>query len=349
MNHIENLFHAYLNPNISDKQCQEMFSFIANSKISFDDYLFLYKIVRLYEVQSQLDLIKATIKEKKKTKRAYDFYQALHLEFSSTYIAEILFQLSKHSQKKRDEVLDQMFDLFDYRSISLIFDLIHENQDIPIERSTYQGNLAQDLSTIEFLDQNATNESKTYLLIANELKKMFDSTTIYDYSLISLQYYKVIEIEIKDKIIKYAFENSGLDMLKFKRDKNDKKPFKYLKLSNISEKLNDVFTLEVINHVLVQTSNYVNKRGVDCFENRPFYDQIFKILGSNEDSLNYLIKITNKEHRDKYRNPPAHTKPLTKKTTTECKEILNCFVNLLPNRLFSGESVANTINNYFKQ
>ena len=162
-----------------------------------------------------------------------------------------------------------------------------------------------------------TNKSKGFLLLAYELNESLSFSTFSDFSIVSLQYYKVIEVELKDKFIRPIFEK--INWGKFYYGK------RYCLMSDFNYNL---FTIGDICIIFDEAICYFTNRNIKSIEktNQKFYKELFRLLNNKIDYLIFMRDIISEPFRNLYRNPPAHTEPLQKDHIDDLKNLFYAFV-----------------------
>ena len=188
--------------------------------------------------------------------------------------------------------------------------ILTKEEKITIERLSLQ------LLRMQYLPEKCRN----FYIIAESLMQKLDSSLFVDYSICSLQYYKIIEIEIKDLLIKPAipkevddaFFQDIFNIIKLKCNKNNK--------------------VEWINRLTLDKIHYLAIWLVECFSNKEKYNLLanstktfIKQISEKISVISpfaYIIDCTHEEMLKLYRNPPAHTKPASRDNAIEAKEIM---------------------------
>lgn len=179
--------------------------------------------------------------------------------------------------------------------------------------------------------QRLNNECKNFYTIAERLRDVLDNSFIVDYSVVSLQYYKIIEIVLKN-ILKDSLNDESIDKDYIFKDIADVVGFR--KNSNSEYKSNwiEKLTLEKIHHFFkdffvnhLDSKDYLISRS-----SKSFINNISKHFVSAR-AYTYIIGCTQQKALSKYRNPPAHTKPCEKNVASCSKKIMLGLLKLLNN------------------
>lgn len=146
-----------------------------------------------------------------------------------------------------------------------------------------------------FISGNMTPLSRCFYVSGIYLIEMMEKTAFMDYSISSMQFYKVIENELKDKVINPVFCNVDFQSLK-------EHPFKTIKNLESITLGNIRYIFEWLLH---DWDNKVVNSDLDKIKN--VLKQKFNDDKRYVEEINILISQHN---LNKYRNPPAHVKTL---------------------------------------
>lgn len=190
-----------------------------------------------------------------------------------------------------------------------------------------------DMSIIDYSEYMLTDRSKCFLLLADTCVENLVSTSFFDFSIITLQYYKVIEVELKEKIIKEAIKETTQEKVFFSNNnkyiKKGEKEFKFL-------------TLEGINTIFEEAITSLQKTTND--NSNSFYSCLLSVCNNDIRYLTYFRDITSANFRNRYRNPPAHTDPSPAEYTKEIKYIFASFIDNLRKILRKDDSEPTRFN-----
>lgn len=155
---------------------------------------------------------------------------------------------------------------------------------------------------------NLDARSANFLYLAKFIKDVIDNLPTADYSICTLQYYKVIEIEIKKRILYETIKNLN-DELIFE----DIKQRKIIPLNYYSIDWIESISLGNIHFLLKDYCKYIEnkhyKRNNKCsLETSKFYDNIYSLIPDYK-VITMLLNTTHNSMIQKFRNPPAHTNP----------------------------------------
>lgn len=168
-----------------------------------------------------------------------------------------------------------------------------------------------------YFAETLTDKSKIFLLLSQELEDVLNKSPFADYSVVSLQYFKVIELELKNRYIKPALKSSNGSFRTINSTLFDKD-----KLNN-EWAFNKAFALGTLHKIFVQTKEWYEQNDL---KEGYCYKTLFKLIHENPEYLSYFIDITSQKSLDKYRNPPAHIKPLSKEEADEAKVVFYSFI-----------------------
>lgn len=190
-----------------------------------------------------------------------------------------------------------------------------------------------DISIIDYSESMLTDRSKCFLLLADACVENLVSTSFFDFSIITLQYYKVIEVELKEKIIKEAIKETTQEKVFFSNNnkyiKKGEKEFKFL-------------TLEGINTIFEEAITSLQKTTND--NSNSFYSCLLNVCNNDIRYLTYFRDITSANFRNRYRNPPAHTDPSPAEYAKEIKYIFASFIDNLRKILKKDDSEPTRFN-----
>ena len=173
-----------------------------------------------------------------------------------------------------------------------------------------------------YINKYFSAKSKSFLVLADDLIYNLSSSSFADYSVVSLQYYKVIETELKNKFIKEATKNIEWGKLYVGK--------KYYKMSDFDCSL---MTLGEISKIFEDAYNYIENYSV-LFEdsiNDKVYKNLYKLCLNNSGFIALFRDITSDIFRQTFRNPPAHTEPLAEEFIPLVETIFYIFVDNLTN------------------
>lgn len=156
-----------------------------------------------------------------------------------------------------------------------------------------------------------------------------------DAGMISLSFYRVLELELNKKIIIPLLSKIGYDSLndEYKNCKNtftgNKKQYenKWDKILNTYKSMeNDGFSgngfmLGVLDYFFRAIGSEYDPADSLATLIRNNLKEMLNSCGLEKLDEGFFESITNKDTRDKYRNPPAHTKYLAYEIACECREV----------------------------
>ena len=159
-----------------------------------------------------------------------------------------------------------------------------------------------------------------------------------DAGLISLAYFRVIEVELNTRIVIPLFDSIGIEQIEnlyyeYKSYLNSSREVeKYTnKWNSIIRSYKDRHSLELGS--LERLFGYISYRSKrkDTLSNK--LQELFLTLLTDEGKKafqeRFFEDIVNKEIREKFRNPPSHTRYLSYTTACECKEFVMDTLNKL--------------------
>jgi len=158
--------------------------------------------------------------------------------------------------------------------------------------------------------------------------------TMYDAGMLGLEYYRIIELEINQRIIFPMIKDFWIEAMTGKKNSMDDEAWKTFVKS--WKFYNNKFEA-------IAQSNYTGKSlmlgeiykfflliRTKCEENDSFAveavtfmkEKLFTEKGVNKYNEGFFEEITGEIKRNKYRNPPAHTKYLSFKIAEECRDVV---------------------------
>ena len=158
--------------------------------------------------------------------------------------------------------------------------------------------------------------------------------TMYDAGMLGLGYYRIIELEINQRIIFPMIKDFWIEAMTGKKNSMDDEAWKTFVKS--WKFYNNKFEA-------IAQSNYTGKSlmlgeiykfflliRTKCEENDSFAveavtfmkEKLFTEKGVNKYNEGFFEEITGEIKRNKYRNPPAHTKYLSFKIAEECRDVV---------------------------
>lgn len=156
-------------------------------------------------------------------------------------------------------------------------------------------------------------KSLSFIMTAKTMKKCFKENNIYDFSLLSLQYFKVLENELKEKYIFKA--KDGLD---------EKKVIKMLEDNGI--KINNFNTLtlgnirKIFKVILKERDMCIKKRKSELKLDRYLFNLVD--LFRNVENIEVIYKLIDDEVINTFRNPPAHTGICSEEYAETCEIVI---------------------------
>ena len=166
-----------------------------------------------------------------------------------------------------------------------------------------------------------------------------------DAGLISLAYFRIIEVELNTRIVIPLFDSIGIEQMEsiyceYKSFLNSPREVeKYTnKWNSIISSYKDRHSLELGS--LERLFGYISYRSKrkDTLSNK--LQELFLTLLTDEGKKAFqecfFENIVNKEIREKFRNPPSHTRYLSYATACECKEFVMNTLNQLSVILISS-------------
>lgn len=158
--------------------------------------------------------------------------------------------------------------------------------------------------------------------------------TMYDAGMLGLEYYRIIELEINQRIIFPMIKDFWIEAMTGKKNSMDDEAWKTFVKS--WKFYNNKFEA-------IAQSNYTGKSlmlgeiykfflliRTKCEENDSFAveavtfmkEKLFTEKGVNKYNEGFFEEITGEIKRNRYRNPPAHTKYLSFKIAEECRDVV---------------------------
>lgn len=216
------------------------------------------------------------------------------------------------------------------------------------------GNLDEKLKIYVESNQNVreladeTNKKKIYHYLSDNGKRayaaaewIYEESTKEDYGwrdagMLSLAYYRIIELELNKKIIIPLLSSTGYEKLNsvfYQRVKElsgeEKKNYKSkwsLILSCYSDMEQKSFSdkfmmLGVMYHLFKNIGASYDTQDPLAGLIRTSLDNVLTSDGKEEFDNGYFENLVDANTREKYRNPPAHTKYLTYETACECRKV----------------------------
>lgn len=216
--------------------------------------------------------------------------------------------------------------------------------------STVQGNTIPELAELvkdtsdEISDDINTKQiirklspmGKLAFQSAEKMLHMAEKTdfTMYDAGMLGLGYYRIIELEINQRIIFPMIKDFWIEAMTGKKNSMDDEAWKTFVKS--WKFYNNKFEA-------IAQSNYTGKSlmlgeiykfflliRTKCEENDSFAveavtfmkEKLFTEKGVNKYNEGFFEEITGEIKRNRYRNPPAHTKYLSFKIAEECRDVV---------------------------
>lgn len=217
------------------------------------------------------------------------------------FISFVLERENKHQLKPETELVP--------------YAIANKEQEIDIKQHNV---LCKKYLNALYISGNLTPKSKSFLVLAEDLHYNISNSTFADFSVVSLQYYKVIETEIKEKIIKESTKD--IKWGKFYVGK------KYYKMSDFDY---SVLTLGEIYNIFKDAADYINgdySAPSDSI-NTKIFDNIYNKCRKDIEYLLFFRDITSSIFRDWFRNPPAHTEPLAEEYIPMVENIYFYFIS----------------------
>lgn len=171
--------------------------------------------------------------------------------------------------------------------------------------------------------------------------------TMYDAGMLGLGYYRIIELEINQRIIFPMIKDFWIEAMTGKKNSMDDEAWKTFVKS--WKFYNNKFEA-------IAQSNYTGKSlmlgeiykfflliRTKCEENDSFAveavtfmkEKLFTEKGVNKYNEGFFEEITGEIKRNRYRNPPAHTKYLSFKIAEECRDVVKETLLILNDMLVS--------------
>lgn len=281
---------------------KQMFEYNDSSnKFTFENFLCFLAIYSLENQRFQYEIIRMMVElfDSQSIKLFAQYHSALLIEDNKP--VEEIYSILLSTYFEYEQIDDVMTHLLCLMKSNLIY-TNEQNR----EKFTNLSNF------VNYIDHCLTHKSKCFYLVANECSNNFKNSAFFDFSIVSLQYYKIIETEIKNKLLlPCARKINGPEHSfggKFYIRKNEEK-FNFL-------------SLEKIHNISSYACDYVssNKKYDE------FFNSLFKECKSNILYLQFFRDITSENFRNKYRNPPAHTEPLNGEALDEMITIFESFI-----------------------
>lgn len=165
------------------------------------------------------------------------------------------------------------------------------------------------------IDSCLMDESKYFYVNGMYINKIIDESSFMDYSIISMQFYKAIEVELKRRFIHPALIGINFDSLKRCISLNVKN-VENITLGNINYMFKWLFT------------NWDNNITTNVDEIN-FKNKLKKMFNFDKRYVNELKTIIDSKNLDKYRNPPAHTRTMEYSYAEESHKTFIFFVYLI--------------------
>ena len=256
-----------------------------------------------------------------------DYIKGLLNEMAPLYDAESLSEFLLHfvelammKKRKVPEIVKIALDMNVYREqFANYFDymdsnLIDQCDDVERHRLSFL------FCNINFIRFKFSNKAKSFLLLADEMYNALSASTFADFSIVSLQYYKTIEVELKNFFIIPALANIKSGILEVGTVNFQMRYFSPNKL-----------TLGNISVLFDKAIDYLeNGNTTSCSEaNVLFYKNLVSVCNLNVEYLRFFRDITSQKFINRFRNPPAHTEPLAQEEISNVERIFMNFVDNL--------------------
>lgn len=183
------------------------------------------------------------------------------------------------------------------------------------------------------ITRDLSNLAKCFYVMGLVFMDEFDKTPFLDYSVASMQFYKVIEVELKDKIIDPILEKIDFQIF-----------IDYLKQDRISIPVNkESITLGSIYHIFRWVLKHWDDK--ELLDKQVNLIKNFKSKFNNDKRyIKEIQTIISQDNLDKYRNPPAHTKTLEYRQAHEAHIICLLFMHIMRYRDSGYVSIINKEN-----
>lgn len=287
------------------KNYDELYTVIYNvfSETVFNDIKVFYKLVYTLLTNSYFNSMKCRI-----------IYEVFHLK-------DILFDYLKRNNNIENVILE----------VNKLF--VH----VPTITSSNLDKLIELISIREV----CCDKSLTFFSDGVKMLKFYNSNNFFDYSAVSLQFFKVIEIELKEKVIKYCSHDLHLeslyqgiiesdDLSKFRIDFISK-----LELGKMRYILRNVKSLMYDIRKEINVS-YYNK------EVEIFYTRLISLF-MNVKNINFYLDILHNNCVDLYRNSAVHTGIVSYERAQEALIITKLFLNNVK-KLNYNFNISNSLN-----
>ncbi len=178
-----------------------------------------------------------------------------------------------------------------------------------------------------------SDKSLTFYNDASIMLDVFKKNNLFDYSTVALQFFKIIEVEFKEKII-----------MNLSKDLNKQNLFEGLSEVVLLNSYNDKFLERLefgkIRYILRQVKNFLFDKKNDKEilyvneDTKIFYTRLMYLFG-NIKNINFYIDILNQRVIDLYRNSSVHTGIVSYERALESRVLTDTFLNNLSNLNYS--------------
>ncbi len=168
------------------------------------------------------------------------------------------------------------------------------------------------------------DKSVTFLYDGYQLMNFYKENNFFDFSAVSLQFFKVIEIELKEKIVNHCSYELNKQNLYYGLSE-------LLNLNNFQEDFLSKLELGKMRYILreVKTIMYDirNENEVNYFnkEIEVFYQRLVSLF-MNVKTINFYLDVLNYKTIEMYRNSAVHTGILSYERANQAIEITNVFL-----------------------
>jgi hypothetical protein len=201
----------------------------------------------------------------------------------------------------------------DYDKSMSFVDECMENERLYIEQHIIFYDI---IKNIFEMDISLSNLARYFYVMGMFFIEKIDETSFMDYSLSSMQFYKVIEIVLKDKIVVPLLKNFDLNLI--------------IEKAKLPLKLNvESMTLGNIRYIFQWIIKNWDLNNITDNREKEYLISAKNIFNNDKRWVEEIIIIISQNNLDKYRNPPAHTKTLEYEYANESNKICVLFLYMI--------------------
>lgn len=185
-----------------------------------------------------------------------------------------------------------------------------------------------------------SDKSLTFFADGYKMLYLFRENNLFDYSSVSLQFFKVIEIELKEKIINHCCKDLNKELLY--------EGLEYLNLTSFNNDFLNRIELGKIRFILrkVKSMMYDLRQDIEIEyvndEIKIFYTRLVSLF-MNVKTINFYLDIINQRVVELYRNSAVHTGIVSFNRAQEALYITKIFLKNIKELNYSFK-ISNTLN-----